>query len=246
MFAVLAYVPLPLFLLSMFAGGLISSFAGFGFAPVAGAILVFFLPYKLLIPLLMASSIVVQVITLWQLRQKFAWRSVLPMISGGMLGLLAAMILFRTSDPAVFKRMFGIFLVAYAACMFFRRVRSAAIPSGTILVQGGVGLAGGLVAGITAMPGAVPTIYSDLQGHTKETQRATVQPFILFMQSVGFSLFMLAGEVGPELMYSFAIGVPALMFGLATGMFVFRRVPDAIFRRVILVVLGTTGAVLVA
>jgi len=40
-----------------------------------------------------------------------------------------------------------------------------------------VGFGGGLVGGLTAMPGAVPTIWCDLRGLPKDQQRGLVQPY---------------------------------------------------------------------
>jgi len=42
-----------------------------------------------------------------------------------------------------------------------------------------VGFAGGLVGGLTAMSGAVPTLWCDLHGLSQLEQRGIVQPFML-------------------------------------------------------------------
>jgi hypothetical protein len=47
--------------------------AGFAFSPVAGVALLYFLPHKLVIPLLMFCSIIVQIATLAYLRRSLVW-----------------------------------------------------------------------------------------------------------------------------------------------------------------------------
>ena len=48
------------------------------------------------------------------------------------------------------------------------------------------GVAGGVVGGLTAMPGALPTNWCDLRGVAKEVQRGEVQPFIAAMRCCCF------------------------------------------------------------
>jgi uncharacterized membrane protein YfcA len=74
-------------LASVFAGALVSSFAGFAFSPVAGVALLYFLPHKLVIPLLMFCSIIVQVATLAYLRRSLVWANLRPMLAGGAVGV---------------------------------------------------------------------------------------------------------------------------------------------------------------
>jgi hypothetical protein len=51
-----------------------------------------------------------------------------------------------------------------------------------------IGLLGGLIGGVTAMPGAVPTIWCDLRGIPKEQQRGFVQPYIAAMQIAALAI----------------------------------------------------------
>src|SRR5262249_41463533 len=60
----------------------------------------------------------------------------------------------------------------------FGLIRRAASP----IIRSMVGFAGGLVGGLTAMPGSLPIIWCDLRGVSKEHQRGEVQPFILTTQ----------------------------------------------------------------
>ncbi|MDB5516700.1 MAG: hypothetical protein JWQ17_3458 [Tardiphaga sp.] len=53
-----------------------------------------------------------------------------------------------------------------------------------------IGFGGGLIGGLTGMPGALPTIWCDIHGLPKNQQRGLVQPFIAAMQVFALALLL--------------------------------------------------------
>jgi len=237
----LPYIALTL---SVFAGAAISSFAGFAFSPVAAIGLIYFIPHDRLIPLLMLCSILVQLITLLYFRRSITWTSVGPMVFGGALGVTLAVFLFQGLDAQTFQIGFGAFLVLYAAAMLWRPTNRLA-GSTTPAREAAVGFVGGVVGGLTAMPGAIPIIYSDLRGVSKEVQRSTVQSFILAMQVLAVALFAGNGAIDWAVTRDLVLTLPALGAGIIVGLTLFGRVPDARFRQAILAMLLITGVAMV-
>jgi uncharacterized protein len=89
-----------------------------------------------------------------------------------------------------------------------------------------VGFAGGFVGGLTAMPGALPTIWCDLRGLPKNQQRGLVQPFIAAMQMVALLLMMSRSTLPTGMLNDFMIALPALLAGTAAGIVMFGRVNE--------------------
>jgi uncharacterized membrane protein YfcA len=232
-------------LAGVFAGAVVSSFSGFAFAPVAGVLLLTSFHPALALPVLMMCSVIVQVATLIHLRRSLRFRSIGAMLMGGALGVPLALILFHRIDPDRFQVAFAIVVAAYAIVMLLR-------PHGRVRLEGGpgtelaVGFGGGLIGGLTAMPGAVPVLYCDCKGCSKEVQRATVQPFILAMQLLALALLVATGSVGEDALALVAMSLPAVAAGITIGLLLFGRVPDAAFRRAVLIVLLATSAGLIA
>jgi uncharacterized protein len=231
--------------LGIFAGAVVSGFTGFAFSAVAGAVLLHVLSPREAVPLMMVCSVLVQGLSLVSLRRHIEWRSSLRLILGGLVGLPPALYVLLHADPVLFRIGFGIFLAVYAAYMLLR-------PSHHPLknVVGAhydflVGLAGGLLGGLTAMPGAVPTIWGDLRGLAKDRQRGVVQPYITAMQIAALALLALDRGIptalGPEVLRSLA----PLTVGTLVGLALFGRVNDGQFRRVLLSVLLLSGLVYV-
>ena len=239
------YFPYVLLFVGVFAGALVSGFAGFAFSAVAGAFLLHVMPPIEAVPLMMACSIMVQGASLVILRGSMRWRGSLGYIMGGALGIPPAIYMLHHIDTWTFRVGFGVFLAAYSAYMFCR-------PTVAFLrdVQSGprdaaVGFAGGVIGGLTAMPGALPTIWCDLRGLAKDHQRGLVQPFIATMQCVALALLVSAGGFSSRVLVHFVVTLPALVAGTALGIILFGRVDQTSFRRVTLAILFAGGVALV-
>jgi uncharacterized membrane protein YfcA len=228
-----------------FAGGFVSGLAGFAFSAVAGAILLHGFPPLEAVPLMMACSVAVQAANLWALRKSIRWKESLVLIVGGLSGVPIAVYLLQHSDTHTLRAGFGVVVAVYAGYTLFR-------PTLTYLRQmenrgrnALVGFGGGLIGGLTAMPGALPTIWCDLHGVPKNEQRGLVQPFIAAMQIFALVLMLSRSSLPSKLAVDFAISLPALAAGTALGIAMFRSVNELAFRRIILFILFFSGLSLV-
>ena len=234
------------FLLSaaVFLGAFVSGFAGFAFSAVAGAILLHTLLPMEAVPLMMACSVGVQATNLWALRRDIEWKQSLVLVFGGILGVPIAIWLLQNTDARTFREVFGLVVIIYAGYMLFRpslsnlklmnRSRNAL-----------VGFGGGLIGGLTAMPGALPTIWCDMHGVPKNQQRGLVQPFIAAMQIFALALMLMHHSLSAGVFANLLLSIPALIAGAVHGILAFRNVSEQIFRRLILLVLLVSGLLLV-
>ena len=228
----------------IFAGALVSGLVGFAFSAVAGVVLLHVLPPIEAIPLMMACSIVTQLVSLVALRRTVRWRASPLLIGGGLLGVMPALYLLNHVDATTFRIGFGVFLTGYAAIMLFRPRIAAASPASTGWRLAIIGFGGGLSGGLTAMPGALPTMWCDLRGMPKDQQRALVQPYILALQLFALTLMLVQDMFTRQALINVAYSLPALSAGVAVGIVMFRRINDAAFRSAVLVVLFFAGVLL--
>jgi uncharacterized membrane protein YfcA len=231
---------------AVFLGGIVSGFAGFAFSAVAGAILLHFLAPILAIPLMMSCTIVSQVTTLAVFRRFIDWREAFPMIIGGAAGLPIGLGLLVLAQPAAYRIAFGLFLVSYAIYMLINRPSSSFAGLAGPRLHSAVGFVGGLVGGFTAMPGALPVMWCELRGVSREQQRGVVQPFILGMQVL--AMVMLAsrpGTIRGEVLQYTLLAMPALAAGVIIGLLLFTRIDRARFRAATLWLLVVSGLFMV-
>jgi hypothetical protein len=231
--------------LGVFAGAVVSGFCGFAFSAVAGAMLLHALPPGEAVPLMMVCSILVQTACLILLRRHVQWRGSLMLVAGGLLGLPPALYVLVHAAPPSIRIGFGLFLAAYSALMLLRptlRFFKGAQGPG---YDAAVGLVGGLVGGVTAMPGAVPTMWYDMRGVAKEQQRGLVQPYIAAMQVAALAILVAGRGVPDALIGDIVYSLAPLAVGTVVGLALFGRVSDVRFRRVLLGVLLVSGLVYV-
>jgi hypothetical protein len=230
--------------IAVFCGAFVSGLAGFAFSAVAGAILLHVLPPLEAVPLMMACSITVQASNLWALRKSIRWKQSSVLVVGGLLGVPIAVWLLQSADARIFRESFGLAIACYAAYTLFRPVLSRRLRM-SVGRNALIGFGGGLVGGLTAMPGAIPTIWCDIHGVPKTEQRGLVQPFIAAMQIFALALMLLHNDLSSKVLVEFVASIPALLAGAALGIFAFRCVDEASFRRIILTILLFSGLLLV-
>lgn len=229
----------------VFAGALVSGFAGFAFSGVAGIILMHLLPPNEAVPLMMACSVAVQGLGLVTLRKSMDWRTSLPFVIGGAAGLPPALYLLHHIDTWTLRIGFGLFIAAYSAYMLIAPKFSGFRNDPPASAAAAVGFVGGLIGGFTAMPGAAPTIWCSLCGTPKDEQRGIVQPYIMTMQCVAIALLLGSGGFQRTTLYHALLSLPALAAGAAIGIYLFRKASAASYRRVVLSILLAGGIGLV-
>jgi uncharacterized membrane protein YfcA len=147
----------------------------------------------------------------------------------------------KSTDVQTFKLGFGAFLAVYSAYMLFWPATLSARKSEGNVATSAIGFAGGVVGGLTAFPGALPTIWCDLRGFPKDAKRGMTQPYIALMQFLGIFLVVLQGDLSAEFLPKLLWSLPAVIVGSVLGLALFGKVNDLAFRRIVLAALLISG-----
>jgi hypothetical protein len=230
------------------ASALMSGLSGFGFSAI-GALCLILLPPKLGVPLLMTLSAANQLMSLRQLKAdmkpiKHWWPDgPAPYIVGGLIGVPIGLAILGSLPTVNLMLVFGAFLVIYAAYSLLRPHGARATLHGGWTASALVGLAGGVIGGFTAFPGAPVVVWSGLRHLPKRESRAIVQPYILVLQLVSISLLALQRPQTFDKTYwlLLAITVPVVLPCTLMGVRLYRSLSDINFRRVTFVLLGASG-----
>jgi hypothetical protein len=231
------------------ASALMSGLSGFGFSAI-GAICLWLLPPTLGVPLLMSLSTANQLMSIGQLKGDMKPRhewwpdGPAPYLLGGVAGVPIGLAILHAMPTTTLMLAIGGFLVAYAA---FSMLRSeglhVSLKGGGWLSSSLVGMAGGVIGGFTAFPGAAVVVWSGLRRQPKAESRAIVQPYILGLQVV--SLALLAVErpqtFGAAFWILLAVTLPVVLPCTVIGVKLYRSLSDLNFRRVTFMLLGTSG-----
>lgn len=235
-------------LLLIAVGAALSGFAqgvsGFAFALVALSIWAWGIDPRLAVVLAVFGSLVGQLVTLPFVWRDFSLRRVLPFILGGLLGVPLGAQLVGAADPNAFKFGLGIFLVAYCPTMLLLRP-DLKITWGGRIADAVAGWIGGVLGGMAANSGPVPTLWTTLRGWTKDEQRGVLQGFNIAMHTATLTVYSLSGTITADMFGPLALtGVTLVPFAIA-GVLVFKRLTTIGFRRLVLIVLTASGLVLI-
>jgi uncharacterized membrane protein YfcA len=227
------------FLFAAFAGGFASGLAGFAMGFIVSGIWLHILTPIETTVLIVGYGLLTQGYGVWKLRHALTWKSIAPFIIGGVIGVPIGTFLLTYLNPAYLRTGGGVLLVIYGA-YGLAQPKLKPVPSNG-LIDGGVGLANGVLAGLTGLPGFIITVWCQLRGWKKDVQRAIFQPVMLAAIVANLVSLTIAGTITANIMRFFLIGLPAMLAGLWVGFKLYGKLDDAAFRKVILVLLLLAG-----
>ena len=236
-------VVLAVFLISVFFGGIVSGLAGFAMGLVVSGIWLHILSPAQTAALIVGYGLMVQTYSIWKLRHALNWRTVAPFIAGGVIGVPLGAATLTYMNPDYLRTGVGILLVAYSS-FFLLRPTVHTIRTG-IRADFGIGIANGILGGMTGLAGPIITIWCQLRGWHKDEQRAIFQPVILASFILTAASLTVNGTITIELIKVYAMGLPLLAAGVWTGLKLYGHLDDAAFRKVILWMLLLSGIVLI-
>ena len=234
---------IPLFLLATFAGALVAGLTGFAFGLVAASIWLYILTPLQTATLIIAFGLIVQGYAVWKLRRALDWTKLWPFVLGAAIGVPVGVLILTWSNPAHVRIGVGVFLVLYSLYALFR----PAIPpvkAASPVLDAGVGFLNGVLGGMTGLAGILVTIWCGLRGWPKDVQRAVFQPVAVAIFLMSALWIGARGAITSDVIKLFLVGLPALLAGTWLGLKLFGRLDEAAFRKVVLVLLLASGAVL--
>jgi uncharacterized membrane protein YfcA len=226
--------------------GFVTGFSGFGTALVASAFWYFALPAAMVPPLVTMLGLAAQLVGLTAFRAAFDWRRVWPFLAGGVPGVAAGVALLGLASPGTLRLAVGVLLLAYAGWQFSGRLRPNIGAWGGRGADGAVGFGGGVLGGFAGLSGPLPIVWLQLRGGPALDQRTVYQPFNLVILSLAGISMAAAGHVDGPVLTVAAACLPLSLGGAWLGVRLFKRVSEALFRRVVLGLLLVSGLALVA
>ena len=245
----LEYIPEPAALAFVLAGALVAGFttgfAGFGTGLVASGLWFHALPAALVPPLVALAAVTAQLVGLATVRPVFEWRRAMPYLLGGALGVPLGVAALRLASPDLLRLSVGLFLAAYAGFQLLGLARRGIGAWGGRAADGTVGFAGGILGGFAGLSGALPLVWLQMRGGPSIGQRAVYQPFNLIVLALATLGMALTGAIDARVLTIAALSLPVTLAGAWLGARVYTGVSEAAFRRIVLVLLLGSGAILV-
>ena len=227
------------------SGGFVNGLAGFGTALFSLGWLLQVMPPQQAVAIALICSLVTGVPGVWQVRHSIDRRRLALFILPAFAGIPIGTVLLGLIDTQLLSLLVGGMLLLYGGYFAFRRTLPA-IEGNWTLVEAGIGFVGGVLGAMAGLSGALPSMWLALRPWPKVVQRGIMQPFSMVILLVATVLLALEGVFTPDVLYNLGFVLPASMFGAIIGLMLFRRMPDALYPRVLIGLMLISGGTLLA
>jgi len=226
------------------AGGIVNGMTGFGTALTVLGIWLYAITPTVASTLILLCSSASQMQTLPMIWRSIHWGRVLVFLVPGILGIPIGTWLLPHVDPPIFKIVVGCFLVAYTCYALFRRAEIT-IAWGGPIADGTIGFAGGILGGLAGLSGVLVAVWTDIRGWTKEQRRAVMQVFNMGILSLALVAHIVSGLFTRQVLIAAVVALPGTIGGAWIGGYIYRRLHDRIYQRVIMMLLLISGLALI-
>ena len=226
-----------------FLAALCLSTTGFGFALVMTPLLTLAWEVKPAVATSVLLSLLNIVPLFVEVRTQIVPSRVLIMLTGFVVGLPFGLLLFERLDSEALKVFIAATVIVASGVLFASptlRIKRNAVPLGLM-----AGAASGAIGSSTSMNGPPVVLY--LLGLDREinTFRATILAYFLPAGVLTLTAFAIIGRITGDVLVTSAAALPAMALGSLAGRWARTRVPEELFRLLVLGVLfASSGAVL--
>ena len=226
------------------AGGLVNGLTGFGTGLTALGIWLYAIEPATAATLVLICSIVSQLQTIRMIWYAIDWKRVLAFVIPGVLGVPIGTLILPHLDPRVFKIGVGLLLIAYPLYALLRR-RAHHSDWGGRPADAVIGFGGGILGGISGLSGILAVIWTDIRGWPRDQRRSVLQTYNVTMLTLALAAHAASGMVTRKVGAAAIIAVPGSIGAAWLGAYIYRRLADHTYQRIIMLLLLFSGIMLV-
>ena len=223
--------------------GLVQGLSGFAFGLIATAFWAWMLEPQQVVPLVALGSLLGQAVSMFSVGSQIRLARLGPFVVGGFAGVPLGASVLQAFSAQAFRTSVGVGLIVFCTLM----LRAARLPRLAVgrAADGCVGFVAGAMTGACGIGGPPMTLWCAMRQWSMAEQRATFQPFFMLMQTLVVALLAWHGVLDAALLKLFASIAPAIVLCSWLGSRWSRRISEARFKKLILVLLLVAGVTLV-
>lgn len=225
----------------IFISGIIKGTTGFGFALISIPFLVYFIPIKILIPIITFYNLSSSIQILFQLREIKITKRIIILSIMGIIGVILGSLLLLIISNHVLKLFTSVFLILISILFLAGyRFKVRKLKRGNIIA----GVISGFFGGATSMSG--PTLALFLTSINLETQhfRHTFAWFSVLTSIIAIFDYIKIGLVTLDSITIFGITLPILFLSVFIGKTISVKIPQRLFYKTVIVTTLLAGILL--
>lgn len=235
-------IVLSIFLLSIGAS-FIQRTTGFGFGIFIMTMLPMLMPsYGEATTLSGILAITTSSVIVWRMRQYVTWQRLWTILLTFIVVSTFAIFALTQLEDHVLRRILGaaLILISIYFAVFSKRIK---LPT-TKRAQVGAGTLSGIMGGFFGMQGPPAVLYFIQSEPTKEHYMAMAQTYFLIGNLMMTGVRAYNGFFTQAVAVSYLYGLGGVAIGTMLGAFVFRHIPNRIFRYIVYAYIGISGCII--
>ncbi|MDC1382572.1 sulfite exporter TauE/SafE family protein [Candidatus Puniceispirillum sp.] len=225
------------------AGGFANGLAGFGTGLFALGWWLAAMPLLDAVATVVILSLVGGVQGIFAVRNAINFRDQACFLFPALIGILTGYLFLSLVNVMILKVLVAILLIVFGGFFAFQK-NLPKLKKRFVVVDGLVGFIGGMFGMLAGMSGAILTMGCSLYDWTKGQRRALVQPFNFVVLGVVFILMAWHGLITSNVWLVVLVALPFSIIGTQGGIFVFKRLTDKQFQRLLIWLIFLSGLVL--
>lgn len=238
---ILDYTPISLVAI-FFIAAILQTLSGFGFAVITMPLVCLVLDWRTAAPLVAMVALTLYTINIVRYRHAVNWREVARLGIASAIGVPLGVWALVNANESLVKTLLGAILIGYALYALVRPGSTRAISRHWAVPAG---LLSGCLGGAYNTPGPPLIVYASLRQWGRDEFRASLQTLFFISGALTTASHFVVSNVTPLTLRLYALVVPALALGLATGMWLDRRVDQERFRVIVTAMILVLGVLLV-
>ncbi|MGG6311339.1 sulfite exporter TauE/SafE family protein [Paenibacillus macerans] len=220
------------------AAGFIQGLTSFGFALIATPILAQIIPLQQAVPIVVILSLCTNIIVFTGCYKHADIRKIWILILSSLLAAPLGTYLLLIMDGDILKLATGTVIIVVAALLLsgksfpVKRDKLAYLP---------VGALSGLLNGSISMSGPPVALFLSNQGVDKETFRANITVYGIFLNIVTILTYLYSGLLTREALVYTSWFVPGMLIGVFIGIRVLKQLNEKLFKRIALWLIIASG-----
>ena len=211
---------------------------GFGSALVGMPLLSPIVGVRIASPLMAVLSIILNLTLLLIRRQSVRWHSMWQLIVAAMVGIPLGILAVSLFSEHIVLIILGIILIAYSLYAWFTpRLPELRIPCGNMCLGSPPGFSWALYN----VGGPPAVVYATGRGWEPAEFRSNLQALFVVENVVVVVGHVYNGSYTPQVLNLLWFAIPALALGIVVGLALASRIPDALFRKLVLILLIVLG-----
>ncbi|WP_416176164.1 sulfite exporter TauE/SafE family protein [Clostridium sp.] len=220
-------------ILIIFFASCVQGAVGFAYALIAVPLLSFILPMKIIVPIIVISSFINNIIVAYSTRDFIDIGRIWLMILFGVLGIPLGVYALTTINPELLKLIVGILILINSILM----IKGHTVKFKRVKLAYRVGFISGVLNGSVSISGPPIALFLNNEGYGKDEFRASFALYGIIANTLTIITFGFDGLLSKDMFSVLAINIVPLLLGSFLGLFISNKISNEYFKKIVLFLL---------